>query len=1037
MREPRGGAKAGRSMRSFHVVVPRTTTCTALKPARSAASPLVADRRLLSLSSIHAARPHGRLGRLLTHPPDLQRLLAHLLTQAHQLLPVGTAVLAGIAGLLALLALARARARRRLARSLTCLEIRPGREALDPAALERSLAALHGLLPARHRRLLGQTPWLVLELERHPDTGLHIRLATQKAVLPLASASLRSGLPGCELHPYDPPPLTLPADSARGRIRQHAGRLAPLREQPEPVVPALLATLESEHGHAVLQLTLQPATGRWLGQLYTAAHALQQGKRKRPLASRLAELPLTLAQEVLTGIAEHAQPGPGSTGRSQSGVAGPAPTTLELDRAQALRARARHGVVAFNCGLRFACHSDHPAPSKAWAQALQAQLRPLDGPHNGLAPKRVWPWQRAGFDRVLEQRAPETTMLLTAAELVPLFALGGDTLQLAELEPAGARQVPPPLALVPTSDDGGKDAEGRPFAIATYPGREREVRLSRVGARTHLHVIGPPGSGKTSMLLRLALASAQTDGTGIWEAKGDLARAFLLALPDHLYERLCLVDLANDDLVVGLNPLESHSEEERERVADDTLSIFKRRFHRFWGPQTDDLFKGALRTLLLVDGSTLLELPLLLTDSAFRARYLKDVKDPVALGPFWQRYESLSPAGQAQAIGPVLNKLRDFLFRSRLRAMLGQPHSTISFEHALARRQIMVMNLPKGAGREQAEVVGSFSLAKLWQAALARAELPERDRTDFHCYLDEFQNFLHAEDFAEILAEARALRLSLCLAHQTLAQLSERETGLLLNLVRNLVCFQPGHEDAARLARALAPSFDRDDLHRLGPYEIAVRLTQHGATQHPFSARTLPPPSFDPTPWINRCRQLPLRDQQSEIDSSVQADATAAAWPTLSPQERRELLGTLRPLLAGPRLPLAQRVTRLEALGEEPYQLYRRLTAELRRQERSRLLDLSREEIEQRIVTVALDRARHHHQVDPNEPKTVEDERLRAELADDEWATAVEQEKLARLQRLSALRYGQPVDEVERAIRRRLGASLPAAVSSDGIERAA
>ena len=38
-------------------------------------------------------------------------------------------------------------------------------------------------------------------------------------------------------------------------------------------------------------------------------------------------------------------------------------------------------------------------------------------------------------------------------------------------------------------------------------------------------------------------------------------------------------------------------------------------------------------------------------------------------------------------------------------------------------------------------------------AALARADLPERERTDFHCYLDEFQNFLHAEDFAEILAE--------------------------------------------------------------------------------------------------------------------------------------------------------------------------------------------------------------------------------------------------------------------------------------------
>jgi len=65
----------------------------------------------------------------------------------------------------------------------------------------------------------------------------------------------------------------------------------------------------------------------------------------------------------------------------------------------------------------------------------------------------------------------------------------------------------------------------------------------------------------------------------------------------------------------------------------------------------------------------------------------------------------------------------------------------------------------------------------------------------------------------------------------------------------------------------------------------------------------------------------------------------------------------------------------------------------------------------------------------------VNQERLLRELGDDEWASAVEREKLARLQRISALRYGRPVDEVELAIRRRLGASLPAAASNDGIEK--
>lgn len=971
--------------------------------------------------------------RLLKQPPSLHRLLAHLLTQAHQLLPLLLGPLAGTAGALLLLAAVRARARRRLGRSLAALELRPGREPVEPAALERSLAALHGLLPSWHRRLLGQTPWLVLELERRPETGLAVRLLLPRAALPLATAALRSGLPGCELHPADPPPLSIAADAARGRTRQRAGQLAPLAPDPQPVLPALLAALEAERGDAVLQLALQPASSRWLGRVYSSAQRLQQGQRRRPLASRLAELPLTLTEQALSGLAELAQPGPTKPGPSRAGVGGPA-SLLDAERVQALRARARSGTVAFACGLRFACHAGHRARSKAWAQALQAQLRPLDGPHNGLAPQRVWAWQRAGFDRRLQGRQPDSELLLTAAELVPLFDPTGSE-RLAELAQAGARQVPPPLT--PTADGGGGEWEGgRLFARATYPGREQEVRLSRAGARTHLHVLGPPGSGKTSLLLQLALASAAGgDGTGIWEAKGDLARAFLLALPPHLAERLCLVDLANDDLVVGLNPLEAHTDEERERVADDTLSIFKRRFHRFWGPQTDDLFKGALRTLLLIPGSTLLELPLLLTDPGFRSRYLERVNDPVALGPFWQRYEALSQAAQAQAIGPVLNKLRDFLFRSRLRAMLGQPASTISFEQTLAQRLIVVMNLPKGAGREQAEVVGAFSLAKLWQAALARSELPERERADFHCYLDEFQNFLHQEDFAEILAEARALRLSLCLAHQTLAQLSERETGLLLNLVRNLVCFQPGHEDAARLARALAPSFDRDDLHRLGPYQIAVRLARHGATQHPFSAQTLPPPTFDPAPWISRCRHQPLQHTDPQLERARIADAAAAAWPDLPAGERGALLEHLQPLLVGRRPPLAERVARLEALPAQVYGRYQQLTAALRQLERAQLLALAGGEIEQRIVTVALQRAQSRHDADPAGP-AAESGRLLAGLSGEEWASAVEQERLGRLQRLSGLRYGRPVDEVEVAIRRRLGNSLPTA-GNDGIEKEA
>ena len=104
----------------------------------------------------------------------------------------------------------------------------------------------------------------------------------------------------------------------------------------------------------------------------------------------------------------------------------------------------------------------------------------------------------------------------------------------------------------------------------------------------------------------------------------------------------------------------------------------------------------------------------------------------------------------------------------------------------------------------------------------------------------------------------------------------------------------------------------------------------------------------------------------------------------------------------------------------------------------ARLLDLNRPQIEQRIVAVAIARAKHRHAGDPASQQR---DRARCActrgLTDEDWASAVEQERIGRIQRLSALRYGRPIDEVEVAIRRRLGNSLAATESNDGGEKEA
>ena len=63
-------------------------------------------------------------------------------------------------------------------------------------------------------------------------------------------------------------------------------------------------------------------------------------------------------------------------------------------------------------------------------------------------------------------------------------------------------------------------------------------------------------------------------------------------------------------------------------------------------------------------------------------------------------------------------------------------------------------------------------ITKIYQAAMARADMREDDRSDFYFYVDEFQNFA-TNTFSEILSEARKYRLNMTIAHQYIGQLSD------------------------------------------------------------------------------------------------------------------------------------------------------------------------------------------------------------------------------------------------------------------------
>src|SRR5438093_1299974 len=121
------------------------------------------------------------------------------------------------------------------------------------------------------------------------------------------------------------------------------------------------------------------------------------------------------------------------------------------------------------------------------------------------------------------------------------------------------------------------------------------------------------------------------------------------------------------------------------------------------------------------------------TGSGMTTAMLNLALPDVVAGPGARAFgPKLNAAQRAAAIGPVLNKLRDFLVRPRLRRVLCQVRSTLRLEDVIDSGKILLADLSVGRwGESASELIGSFLLSRLWQAALGRSARPEDQRRDF------------------------------------------------------------------------------------------------------------------------------------------------------------------------------------------------------------------------------------------------------------------------------------------------------------------
>lgn len=532
------------------------------------------------------------------------------------------------------------------------------------------------------------------------------------------------------------------------------------------------------------------------------------------------------------------------------------------------------------------------APSQDRADALLSNLitpfSQFDDPKgNRLAFKRVGSWHLAQFIRDFTFRVFDASyaMPLGLSEVATMVHLTAERVNTSrELKKSKGKQAPAP---VDTPHD------GIVVGINRYGAEETEVRFGPADRLRHCYVIGQTGTGKTGILKNMIIQDMQNgDGVAYVDPHGTDIEDILAAVPPERMRDVVYFNPAYTPRPMGLNMLEydESKPELKTFVVDEVYGIFRKLYSDIpeaFGPMFEQYYRNA--TQLVVEdpesGSTFLEIPRVMSDSAFRNLKISKCKNPVIVN-FWRKIaEAAGGEASLENIVPYISSKFDvFLANDIMRPIVAQQNSAFDFRDIMDEKKIFLANLSKGRlGERNASLLGLVLVSKFLQAAFSRVDSIGKDFSTFYLYIDEFQNFA-TPSISTILSEARKYRLSLTIAHQFIAQLDEKIRDAVIGNVGTKIAFRIGTTDAEFLEKQFSPVFTRHDLENQENRTAAVAMLANGTPTRPFTLRTADLPKFDFTN-VEALKEYSYRmygRDRNEVEEEIRARYTPQ--PQQAPQ---------------------------------------------------------------------------------------------------------------------------------------------------------
>lgn len=428
--------------------------------------------------------------------------------------------------------------------------------------------------------------------------------------------------------------------------------------------------------------------------------------------------------------------------------------------------------------------------------------------------------------------SPTKTSILSISEISDIYHFPFTSMTNTEnLVKSHSKILPAPLSL----KKGNKyDVT---FAKNNYGGTTTDIGLTKEERVRHMYIIGATGTGKTTMILKMADQDIKNNkGVAVIDPHGDLAESLLSCISDK--RRKDLIYFNPDDIKypIGVNLLEltpgldeDDQLREKELITESVISLFRKIFSEVWSAHAHRLeytLRNTIQTALTLKDPTLFTIYELLTNPDFQKKVTPYLKDE-HLKNFW-KYE-FGKAGDFQKvkmIGPITSRVGRFLFSPSAKRILEQKRSTINFDEILDSGKILICNLSKGKlGEDTSEVLGIMILTKIQLAALKRARIAQQKRNPFYLYVDEFQNFA-TPSFIQMLSEARKYGINLVMAEQSTSQQKDRNlVNVVLANVGTVISFRSANPDDEKLMLPqFRPYVEQGEIANLPSFKFYIKI---------------------------------------------------------------------------------------------------------------------------------------------------------------------------------------------------------------------